>query len=168
VVAAIGTRPARDSDQGGAYLEQMGNCRPCSLIKPEPSPGKASNHGHSSVRRLDEKELLSWAAIAEKRSEHPVGKAVIEKAEERGLIIPHPTLLRISAERGSRFIGTLDHSRGGREMLKREEVEIPDSAQKLQVSQEAEGMTTLFVASDGHLSDFSLSLILSGRSAGGH
>src|SRR4030042_5132755 len=37
-------------------------------------------------------------------------------------------------------------------MLRGEGVGVPESAQKLQVSQEAAGMTTLFVASDGHLS----------------
>jgi len=45
------------------------------------------------MRSLDELsaiEILYWAAVAEKRSEHPLAKAVIKRAEELGLNIPHP------------------------------------------------------------------------------
>jgi Cd2+/Zn2+-exporting ATPase len=155
VVAAIGNA-ARQGIliKGGAYLEQMGKLSTLLFDKTGTlTRGKPQVMDIHPFHGLDEKELLYWAAIAEKRSEHPVGKAVIAKAEEKGLIIPHPDAFENFSGKGvkvqwnSRTIVV-----GGREMLKGEEVEIPESAQKLQVSQEAEGMTTLFVASDGRLS----------------
>jgi len=154
VVAAIGNA-ARQGIliKGGAYLEQMGKLSTLLFDKTGTlTKGKPQVVGIHPFDGLDEKELLYWAAIAEKRSEHPVGKAVIEKAEERGMIIPHPDAFENFSGKGvkvqwnSRTIVV-----GGPEMLRGEGVEIPESAQRLQVSQEAEGMTTLFVASDGHL-----------------
>lgn len=41
-----------------------------------------------SVDRTDEKKILELAAIAEKGSEHPLGEAIVKKAEERKIIIP--------------------------------------------------------------------------------
>jgi P-type E1-E2 ATPase len=155
VVAAIGNA-ARQGIliKGGAYLEQMGKLSTLLFDKTGTlTRGKPQIIDIYPFDGLDARDVLTWAAIAEKRSEHPVGKAVIEKAEEKGLIIPHPDAFENFSGKGvkvqwnSRTIVV-----GGREMLKGEEVEIPESAQKLQVSQEAEGMTTLFVASDGHLS----------------
>lgn len=41
-------------------------------------------------KKYDEKDLLLFAAIAEKFSEHPLGKAVVKAAESKGLSIPDP------------------------------------------------------------------------------
>jgi Cu+-exporting ATPase len=38
-----------------------------------------------------EREVLRIAAIAEWNSEHPIGRIVVKGAEERGIVIPHPT-----------------------------------------------------------------------------
>ena len=41
-----------------------------------------------ALDRHDEAEVLKLAAIAEKRSEHPLGEAVVKRAEEKGIDVP--------------------------------------------------------------------------------
>jgi heavy metal translocating P-type ATPase len=101
---------------------------------------------------LDEKDVLYTAAIAEKRSEHPLGKAIIERAEKSGFAVPHPETFEDFKGKGvrvrwdSRTIAV-----GGPGFLRDEGVEIPDSVQKLREEKESEGMTSLLVASDRRL-----------------
>jgi len=49
---------------------------------------------------IDEKELLSLAASAEKRSEHPLGEAIVRKAEELGIEIEEPEKFKVLPGRG--------------------------------------------------------------------
>ena len=154
VVAAIGNA-ARQGIliKGGAYLEQMGRLSTLLLDKTGTlTQGKPHVTGIRTFNGLDEREVLYAAAIAEKRSEHPLGKAVIEKAERSGLAIPHPEAFEDFKGKGvrvrwdSRTIAV-----GGPGFLRDEGVEIPDSVQKLREEKESEGMTSLLVASDRRL-----------------
>jgi Cd2+/Zn2+-exporting ATPase len=101
---------------------------------------------------LDEKEVLYWAAIAEKRSEHPLAKAVTEKAEELGLSIPHPQSFEnfrgkgVKVQWNSKTIIV-----GSSEIMKSEGIEISESAKKLLESKQSEGMTPLFLTLDRRL-----------------
>ena len=62
-----------------------------------------------------DKDLLLLAAVAEKFSEHPLGKAVVKAAEEKGLLIPDPesfesisgTGIRVKTNGKDIFIGRL-------------------------------------------------------------
>ncbi len=49
---------------------------------------------------FSEKALLQLAAIAEKRSEHPLGEAIVRKAKERKLPIPDPRWFKSLTGRG--------------------------------------------------------------------
>ena len=49
---------------------------------------------------LDERELLLLAASAESRSEHPLGKAIVQKAKEAGLFPEEAEDFRMAAGRG--------------------------------------------------------------------
>src|SRR3972149_2674817 len=92
VVAAIGNA-ARQGIliKGGVYLEQMGRLKTLLMDKTGTlTHGRPKVVEISTVNGMDEKEVLYWAAIAEKRSEHPLARAITEKAEELGLRIPHP------------------------------------------------------------------------------
>ena len=99
---------------------------------------------------LGEKEVLYWAAIAEKRSEHPLARAIMEKAEEMGLTIPHPVSFEnfrgrgVKAEWDAKTIIV-----GSSEMVKGAGIEIQASVRDLLKSKESEGMTSLLVALDG-------------------
>jgi len=106
----------------------------------------------STVDGMDEEEVLSWAAIAEKRSEHPLARAVTEKADELGLSIPHPQSFEnfrgkgVKVQWNSKTIIV-----GSSEMMKNEGVEIPGSAKGLLESKQSEGMTSLLIALDRRL-----------------
>jgi Cd2+/Zn2+-exporting ATPase len=154
VVAAIGNA-ARQGIliKGGAYLEQMGRLWTLLLDKTGTlTQGKPHVTGIRTFNGVDEKEVLYAAAIAEKRSEHPLGKAVIDEAEKSGLVVPHPESFEDFKGKGvkvrwdSKTIAV-----GGPGLLRDEGIEIPDPVQKLREEKESEGMTSLLVASEGRL-----------------
>ena len=56
--------------------------------------------GDASAVSVDEYELLTLAASAEKGSEHPIGKAIVSHATARGLTLTEPTDFGASAGHG--------------------------------------------------------------------
>ncbi|MGZ3495632.1 MAG: heavy metal translocating P-type ATPase [Thermodesulfobacteriota bacterium] len=154
VVAAIGNA-ARQGIliKGGAYLEQMGRLKTLLMDKTGTlTHGRPKVVEISALDGMDEKEVLYWAAIAEKRSEHPLARAVTEKAEELGLNIPHPQSFEnfrgkgVKVQWDSRMIIV-----GSSEMMKSEGVQIPESTKGLFESKQSEGMTSLLIALDRRL-----------------
>ncbi|PIV22348.1 MAG: heavy metal translocating P-type ATPase [Deltaproteobacteria bacterium CG_4_8_14_3_um_filter_45_9] len=151
VVAAIGNA-ARQGIliKGGAYLEQMGRLKTLLMDKTGTlTEGRPKVVEMTTFDRLDEKELLYWAAIAEKRSEHPLARAVTKKAEELGFNIPHPDSFEDFRGKGVR--AKWDSKTiivGASDMVKDEGIEIPESTKRLLESKEAEGMTSLLVTLD--------------------
>ncbi len=154
VVAAIGNA-ARQGIliKGGEFLEQMGRLKTLFMDKTG-----TLTHGRPKVVEMkpfdgaDEKEVLYWAAIAEKRSEHPLARAIMEKAEEMGLTIPHPDAFENFRGKGVR---TQWNSKtiivGSPGMLKEEGIEIPDSVKEVLEQKESDGMTSLLVTLDHQL-----------------
>jgi len=154
VVAAIGNA-ARQGIliKGGEYLEQMGRLKTLLMDKTGTlTHGKPKVVEMKAFNGVDAKEVLYWAAIAEKRSEHPLARAITEKADEIGLTIPHPEVFEnfrgkgVKAKRDSRTIIV-----GRAEWLAGEGIEIPDSVKELLKTKESEGMTSLLVSLDGRL-----------------
>jgi Cd2+/Zn2+-exporting ATPase len=154
VVAAIGNA-ARQGIliKGGPYLEQMGRLKTLLIDKTGTlTEGRPRVVGMRSFDGLDEKAVLYWAAIAEKRSEHPLARAVINRAGELGLNIPHPESFEnfrgrgVKAKWNAKTIVV-----GSSEMLREEGIEIPESARGLLGSKEFEGMTFLLVGLDHRL-----------------
>jgi len=154
VVAAIGNA-ARQGIliKGGVYLEQMGRLKTLLMDKTGTlTEGRPKVVEMTTFDGLDEKELLYWASIAEKRSEHPLAKAVTKKAEEMGINVPHPKAFENFRGKGVRaqwdsktiIVGTS-------EMVKSEGIEIPESAKRLLESKGSEGMTSLLVTLDRRL-----------------
>jgi Zn2+/Cd2+-exporting ATPase len=154
VVAAIGNA-ARQGVliKGGAFLEQMGRLRILLLDKTGTiTKGLPQVVETRSFDGSEERTVLSWAAIAEKRSEHPLGRAILEKAEEIGLTIPHPE--SFESFRGKGVKATLDSKTilvGGPELLAGEGVEIPESVKELLGAKESEGLSSLLVSLNGRL-----------------
>jgi Cd2+/Zn2+-exporting ATPase len=154
VVAAIGNAARQGLlIKGGAYLEQMGRLKTLLIDKTGTlTEGRPRVVGIRSFDGPDEKEVLYWAAIAEKRSEHPLAQAVIKSAEEFGLQIPHPESFENFRGRGVKaywnsktiIVGSLD-------MLGNEGIEIPESVEDLLGAKDFEGMTFLFVGLDRRL-----------------
>jgi Cd2+/Zn2+-exporting ATPase len=152
VVASIGSAAHQGIlIKGGAYLEQMGKLKTLLLDKTGTlTRGRPRVVEIRSFNGEDEKAVLYWAALAEKRSEHPLGRAVMEKAESEGLKIPHPETFENVRGKGvevrwdSRTIVA-----GSPEMLSGKEIQIPESARDLLNAKESEGMTSLLIAVDG-------------------
>ena len=100
----------------------------------------------------DESELLQLSAAAERGSEHPIGKAVVQAAQERGLDITTPSQFKAIAGHGitaqvdesSVIIGNLSLIQQQGIPTKRFEEE---EAERLQT----EAKTVLWVAVDGHV-----------------
>jgi heavy metal translocating P-type ATPase len=154
VVAAIGNA-ARQGIliKGGAYLEQMGRLKTLLMDKTGTlTVGRPRVVEMKTINGLDEKELLYWASVAEKRSEHPLARAVTEKAGELGLSIPHPQSFEnfrgkgVKVQWNSKTIIV-----GSFELMKSEGVQISESAKGLLESKQSEGMTPLLVAMDHRL-----------------
>lgn len=154
VVAAIGNA-ARQGIliKGGPFLEQMGRLRALLMDKTGTlTHGKPKVVEMKAFNGVDEKEALYWAAIAEKRSEHPLARAVTEKAESLGLSIPHPESFEnfrgkgVKAQWNSKTVIS-----GSSELLKGEGIEIPESAREWLRAKESEGKTSLLITLDHRL-----------------
>ena len=154
VVAAIGNA-ARQGIliKGGAYLEQMGRLKTLLMDKTGTlTEGKPRVVEMRTFDGSDEKELLYWASIAEKRSEHPLARAVTKKAEELGLSIPHPQFFEnfrgkgVKVQWNSKTIMV-----GSFEMMKGEGTQISELARGVLESKQSEGMTSLLVTLDRRL-----------------
>jgi len=96
-------------------------------------------------------ELLRWAASVEMGSEHPLGKAVVRQAEEKGLALGE--LAGFEAVRGKGVQGTVDGKSvlvGSRTLLEEHGVAVAameDQMRRL----EDEGKTAMLVAVEGEL-----------------
>jgi Cd2+/Zn2+-exporting ATPase len=154
VVAAIGNAARRGIlIKGGVYLEQMGRLKTLLMDKTGTlTVGRPRVVEMKTIDGLDEKELLYWASIAEKRSEHPLARAVTEKAGELGISIPHPQSFEnfrgkgVKVQWNSKAILV-----GSFELMKSEGIQISESTKGLLESKQSEGMTPLLVAVDRRL-----------------
>jgi len=154
VVAAIGNA-ARQGIliKGGAYLEQMGRLKTLLMDKTGTlTYGRPKVVGINGLDGLNEKEVLYWAAIAEKRSEHPLAKAITERAEDFGLVIPHPESFENLRGKGvkARWNGKAILL-GSVQFLREEKITILESAMEVLKQKESEGATSLFLSLDHRL-----------------
>ena len=101
----------------------------------------------------DESELLQLdAAAAERGSEHPIGKAVVQAAKERGLDMATPSQFKAIAGHG--IAAQVDESRviiGNLSLIQQQGIPTrrfeEEEAERLQT----EAKTVLWVAVDGHV-----------------
>ena len=153
VVAAIGNA-ARQGIliKGGVYLEQMGRLKTLLIDKTGTlTQGKPKVVEVKTVNGVKEKEVLYWAALAEKRSEHPLGRAILEQAEREGLQVPHPDSFENVRGKGVKARKDSETILVGRiDMLVEEGVTLPASIQDYIKAKESEGMTSLLVSLKGH------------------
>lgn len=100
---------------------------------------------------VDERELLRLAASAERGSEHPLGRAVVEQAEALGIPLDGPT--HFVARRGRGVVATVDGKRvvvGSARLMEEEGVDLTPMAETLRRLEE-EAKTVVLVAADGRL-----------------
>jgi len=104
-----------------------------------------------SFNKWSEKEVLFYAGLAEKRSEHPLGEAIVKKARERKIALPDPTHFKALTGRGLEA-----HYRekkiylGNRKLMKEKKITLRNIEKILQ-QQENEGKTAMILAVNNKL-----------------
>jgi len=149
VVGAIGNASMNGIIiKGGTNIERVKDVKSVAIDKTgtltigEPKVVEIKALGNRS------KDVVKYAAIAEKFSEHPISKAVITKAAALGVSIPDPTRFRIVPGRGvEAYYGKQEIliGKGMTDMMVTEEMD------KVASEFENEGKTVLPVILDKHL-----------------
>jgi len=97
---------------------------------------------------LDKKEILKYAAIAEKKSEHPLAEAIINKAKEEKLEIPDAE--SFEAIPGHGILAKYDGKTilfGNRDLMKKYKIKIGELEKKISAL-ENEGKTVMILVLD--------------------
>jgi heavy metal translocating P-type ATPase len=96
---------------------------------------------------LLEDELLQVAASAELRSEHPLGKAIVEAARRKGIEIPSPDSFDLRPGLGVlATVGGKLATAGSEKLLRKQGIAVPDAlADKAQAAIET-GSTVIYIA----------------------
>src|SRR5215210_128161 len=132
--------------KGGVYLEQLAKVDLVAFDKTG-----TLTIGHPEVvsveptEGISKEELLRLAAGAERRSSHPLAKAVVRRAEQEGVKTPEPAKFEVLRGQGIR--AELEGRTvlvGKPALLKEHGVEVP-------VANAAEARSTVYVAADGKL-----------------
>ncbi len=101
---------------------------------------------------IKEDELLGMAASLEKNSEHPLGKAVVKKAMEKGAILRDVADFRALSGKG--VAGKIDGKEvlvGNRMLFREKGIEYPESIRRALLGLEREGKTVVMVALEGRV-----------------
>ena len=132
--------------KGGMYLELLAKVRVLAFDKTG-----TLTVGRPAVVRVElfgdgvtEGELLRIAASAERRSSHPLAKAVVERAEQAGVQVPEPTNFEVVRGRGIK--ADID----GRTVLAGNAALLTESGVKIPERSSDTDQTMVFVAADGH------------------
>src|SRR6266487_3814005 len=98
-------------------------------------------------------ELLRLSALAESGSEHPLGQAVVRKAQEEGMIVRNPDSFEAISGQGLRA-GYGDHSIliGNRKLMEENNIQIVEAVDSKLKRLEIEGKTATLVSIDNSLS----------------
>ncbi|EMA63283.1 heavy metal translocating P-type ATPase [Halorubrum kocurii] len=106
----------------------------------------------SDTDRLGENDVLRLAAIAERGSEHPLARAIVDGAEERGLDVSEPEAFENVPGHGVRATVAPDHLDGGsevlvgnRKLLRDNGIDPAPAAEEME-RLESEGKTAMLVA----------------------
>ncbi|MCX6799362.1 MAG: heavy metal translocating P-type ATPase [Candidatus Diapherotrites archaeon] len=102
-----------------------------------------------ALGRMDKKEVLRHAAIAEKRSEHPLGEAIVGKAKEQGLQVANAESFNSITGKGVEAIfGAKRSLLGNRKLMAERKISI-ESAEDSLDTLESQGKTAMVVAVNG-------------------
>ncbi len=115
------------------------------LTKGEPSVTDVVVSGQSSVK---DNQLLRFAAIAEKNSEHPLGEAIVHGAESRGLQVVEPDSFNSIPGHGVEAkVEGAEILLGNRKLMRERRVDFSAMISQAETL-EVDGKTVMFVAVD--------------------
>jgi len=133
--------------KGGVYLEQLAKVKVLAFDKTG-----TLTVGRPAVDRIeildstmDEATLLRFAAAAERRSSHPLAKAVVERAESQKIDIPEAEDFEVTAGRGVR--AAID----GRRVLAGNEAFLKEDGITLPEMRDEDAQTVVMIAVDGKI-----------------
>ncbi|WP_276274328.1 heavy metal translocating P-type ATPase [Haloarcula litorea] len=112
----------------------------------------AADGGQLTARdRLSEEDVLRLAATAESGSEHPLARAIVDGAENRGIDVADPDEFENVPGHGIKaMVGTSEVLVGNRKLLRDNGID-PTPAQDTMERLEEEGKTAMLVAYEGEL-----------------
>jgi len=157
LVAAIGNA-ARNNVvvKTGAHMELLGKVDVIAFDKTGTlTIGKPQVVDVIALNNMTPDEVLSFAASAERASEHPLGRAIVQAATARGLSIPEAqdprvlTGLGVQAECARRQIVV-----GSRALLESVGIELDPNHRVRITEMEARGHTVILIAADQRVTGF--------------
>ena len=112
----------------------------------------AADSGQTAMReRLREADVLSIAAAAERGSDHPLARAIVDGAKDRGIDVPEPeTFENVPGHGVEATVDGVTVLVGNRKLLRDAGID-PSPAQETMERLEREGKTAMLVARDGEL-----------------
>jgi Cu+-exporting ATPase len=101
------------------------------------------------VGSMHEDEILKFASIAEKGSEHPIGEAIIRSANEKGVEIPGAESFIAIPGKGIKATYKNHHiSIGNRKLMKEDKIDLSNIEAKIEGLEE-QGKTVMIIVVDG-------------------
>jgi Cu+-exporting ATPase len=119
--------------------------------KPEVTDVVGTPNGRMTNEQMTNEEILRWAASAERGSEHPLGRAIVDQAEARDAVLAEPE--GFQAIRGKGVRAVVDGRRvlvGSRRLMEENDVDpapLEDTMRRL----EDDAKTAMLVAVDDRL-----------------
>jgi len=134
--------------RGGQYLERSQKIRTVIFDKTGTlTQGQPSVTNIFSVGNPEENEVLHLAAIAEKRSEHPLGEAIVKTAREKNLAPEDPEAFEAVPGKGVRAIyGGMEIIVGNRKLMHDHHINNFGPVEGVIEKFEEEGKTAMIVA----------------------
>jgi Cd2+/Zn2+-exporting ATPase len=137
--------------KGGARLEAAGRVTAVAIDKTG-----TITLGQPRVMKIvpldgfSEEEVVRNAAVAERLSEHPLGKAITARAKDLGQSVPDAEEFRVVPGQGvvARLLGK-QIVVGTEQLLREHQIDLPETASDTMSDFEKEGLTPLLVTSSG-------------------
>jgi len=139
--------------KGGQYLEALGGLDALLIDKTGTlTTGKLAVTDIIPMDNNTDKDVLGLAALAERRSEHPIARAVLNKATELKVTIPEPETCEIF--KGSGIKATCRDKSiivGNSRLIIEEKIDIAPAVNEIISRLESQGKTTLLVVRDKNI-----------------
>ncbi len=149
LLASVGSNAKRGVlIKGGKYIEALDRADVLLIDKTGTLTfGKPEISDIIPFNGITKGDLLAMAASAEQYSDHPIGKAVVEAAQKRHLLLSKPdTFEEITANGVRATINDHTITVGNQRLLDKESQQIKSAIHTLQ----KEGKTAIIVQKDGH------------------
>ena len=140
--------------KGGEYIEMASKVNLVVFDKTGTlTEGKPSVTDIITLDEIDDNDLLRLAAIGESGSEHPLAKAIISKANEKGISTVSPDSFEAVVGYGLRArYSNYDISIGNRKIMLDNNISISGNIETKLSELEKDGKTAVLVSIDNHLS----------------